>query len=166
MSDDRFEEELVSYFRYSIKNSLRSRHTDQRELVERSWNHFEQQLGVEENEDIYLEVLFSLFEIFPLTSPILIWKVLENFVLRKLDRFSYLKTELTQDLPLRLSPDCYIHYYLDPLEAERRSVDSFCSPTLLLDLSAVVRLLRYGSRFEMTPLQNRYCLTSILGCLT
>lgn len=166
LSDEDFTEKLLCFFRNGLKNSFERTDLDQSELVRRSWDCFHPHFKVVRHEQIYVEMLFSVFEIFPFTHYSLICNVLDRFVFRRLDRYRFVRSELTGKLALVDSPPTFIHYYIDPLLEDTYSGDKFCSPALLLDFSAIKRLLRYGARFQINPLQTEYCLKSILVGLT
>lgn len=164
--DKDFTENLLYFFRNGLKDSLDRTKIDLLELVRRSWNIFKSHFKVVRHEEIYVEILFSVFELVHSKEYTLIRNALKIFLRRKIHKYFFVRSELTRNLARIASKVRVIHYYIDPFLKEMSTVDNYCSPALLLDFTAMKRLIRYGAQFKMNPLQTECCLKSILVAVT
>lgn len=166
LNEDEFKESLLSFFKNGLKQSFQRRQLDQSELIRRSWVRFLPHMSNVKNEENYIEMLFSVFEIFPFTEYKLIQEALERFVLMKVYKYRLMKLEITRGLPIIEAPVNFIHYYVDLLQEDMYSANTYCSPALLLDFSLTKRIVRYGAQFKINHLNAQFCMNTILGVLT
>lgn len=156
-----FGEKAVEFFR----SQLNDRVSDQcrmKEIIRQSREHFQSYLIVDEFADIYIEVLFSVFEGVLFTDKNFIRDCLEDFMFRKLRSHSMHSMETEKDLPLRYPPVPELPYDVDPSTGKSYSVEKFYVPVLVLDLHLTQRLLRYGCRIEFDVLQMHSSLFTVL----
>lgn len=160
-----FGEKVVEFFRSRLNDRVSDRAAVQcrmKEIIRHSREYFQSYLIVDEFADVYIEVLFSVFEGVTFTDSDFVRDCLEDFLFRKLRSYSIHSMDTEMDLPLRYPPAPDLPYDVDPSTGKSYSVERFYSPVLVLDLHLTQRLLRYGGRFEFDALQMHSSLFTVL----
>lgn len=156
-----FSENVVEFFRSRLNDGV-SDQCRMKEIIRQSREYFQSYLIVDEFADIYIEVLFSVFEGVLFTDKDFVRDCLEDFMFRKLRRYSMHSMDTERDLPLRYPPVPGLPYDVDPSTGKSYSVERFYCPALVLDLHLTQRLLRYGGHFEFDVLQMHSSLFTVL----
>jgi hypothetical protein len=165
---EKFTKLLENYFRSHISKGP----VDYVTLIRDAQRHFRRYLSRKYHAEIFREMLFSSFEITQCTDYKVMRKILEEFMYEKLKFGRFLRAEIQEILPVIRSVSLFssayadiFPSYIDSTTGLNYSVDFFYSPYLIFDLEATRRLLRYGSRFELSAHQRNCSIKSILKCL-
>lgn len=160
LSAEEFSQNVIKFFRERMDINGHQAKV----LVQESQYRFCPYLMSEDLAGIYIEVLFSLFEVLQSVGQDIVRDSLEDFMGRKL-RHYFFHTDDEQELPLRYPRYPEVSYCVDPLTGTPYSAESFYSPVLVLDFQFTRRILRYGGRFQFNFLQMQCSLICMLKTL-